>query len=298
MRGARALRSLIQQSAADALEVLVLDLGWRDHPPLDGCDHPSVRVLRLARGMGFGAARARATLEARGPLVAFFEEHCIAWPGWADAHLKAHQAEVAAVGGEIHNATPGLGRTEFVFMLGEGPWTPPARRGRAPGLAGNNSSYKREVLLQYREDLPTLLANETLLNSQLLCDGLVLWIEPDAKYAHAFEDSARQLCAVLFWYGWVTEATRWKFRRSSVGRRARLVTGLLATMPVRPAWPLLRMLRSPRRRWGVLLPNIPVFVLAHWSATLGRILGLMLGLQRADVHRLDHDLNAARRTGC
>src|SRR5688572_8422869 len=75
-RGARALRSVIEQSPVDALEVLLLDLGWRDHAPLDGSDHPGVRVLRLDPGIGFGAARARAILEARAPIVAFLEEHC------------------------------------------------------------------------------------------------------------------------------------------------------------------------------------------------------------------------------
>jgi glycosyltransferase involved in cell wall biosynthesis len=297
-RSARALRSVSQQSTAAALEVLILDVGWRDHAPLDGCDHPSVRVLQLDRGLGLGAARACAIVEARGPVVAFLEEHCVALPGWADAHLKAHQAEVAAVGGELHNATPGLGLTEFISMLGEGPWTPPARRGPVPRLAGNNSSYKRDVLLRYREDLPMLLANETLLYSRLRRDGLVVWLEPDAKYTHAFEDSTRQLCTVLFWYGWIGEATRWRLCHWSLGRRACLVAILLVTMPVLPARPILRMLRSPRRRWDVLLPHLPVFILAHWSRTLGRIIGLVVGLRRADVHRLDYDVNTARRTGC
>lgn len=297
-RGARALRSLIQQPTADALEVLLLDAGWRDHGPLDGCDHPSVRVLRCDREIGLGAVRTRAVLEARGPIVAFLEEHCVAFPGWVDAHLRAHEAKVAAVGGEVHNPTPGLRLAEFISILGDGPWTPPARRGLARRLAGNNSSYKRDVLLRYRENLPAWLANETLLNSQLLSDGLGLWIEPDAKYTHAFEDSARQLCAVSFWYGWVGEATRWKLCRWSRGRRAGLVAVLLATLPARPAWSLLRMLRSSRGRLGVLLPNLPGFIAAHWCQTFGRILGLVLGPWRADVHRLDHDVNTVRRTEC
>src|SRR5262249_49422268 len=96
-RGARALRSLLAPSDAGALEILLLDFGWREYPPLPGSDHPGVSVLRLDRGITLGAARASGVLEARAPIVAFLEEHATALPGWTDALLSAHAAPVAAV---------------------------------------------------------------------------------------------------------------------------------------------------------------------------------------------------------
>ena len=297
-RGARALRSLLAQSTGEAVEVLLLDFGWREHPSLPGCEHPSVRVLRPDRGLTCGAARAWGVLEARAPIVAFLEEHCVALSGWAEAHVNAHAAPVAAVGGEPHNGTPGVGLTDFVATIGSGPWSPPAQRGRSTGLPGNNASYKRDTLLRYRDDLPVLLGDENRLHAWLVRDRETLWIEPAARFTHDFERSVRQLCFVSFLYGWVGEATQAVLDRWSPGRRARRAVGLLATLPARPAWPLMRLARANPRRLGLLIRNLPAFLLMHWSGTVGRLLGLALGLRRADARRLNYDLNAERQSAC
>jgi hypothetical protein len=295
-RGARALGSLLPQSTEGSLEVLLLDFGWREHPPLVGCEHPSVRVLRSDRGVAFGAARAAGVLEARAPIVGFLEEHCVALPGWADAYLSAHDGPVAAVGGEVRNATPGDGFTEFIWTYGSGPWSRPARRGPSARLAGNNSSYKRDVLLRYGDDLPLLLADDGLLSDWLVRDRQTLWIEPAAGFTHAFEASPRLVCNAAFWYGWVCESTRVALDRWSPGRRAGRAAVLLATLLARPAWPFLRLVWADPRRAGILVRNLPAMLLFHWCGTAGRVMGLALGLRRADVHRLDHDLNAVRRS--
>ena len=116
-RGARALRSLLEQSCIGQLEVLLIDLAGRQAKPLAGSDHPAVRRVFLPHGTGYGDAKARGVALARAPIVTFFEEHCVAAAGWAEAILKAQDGPFAGVGGEAHDATAGLGMTEFVALM-------------------------------------------------------------------------------------------------------------------------------------------------------------------------------------
>ena len=57
-REARALQSLLEQSAIDRMEILLYDLGPVDCPPIPGSDHPRVRLTRQTPGR-FARGRAR-----------------------------------------------------------------------------------------------------------------------------------------------------------------------------------------------------------------------------------------------
>ena len=59
-RAVGALRSVLAQDAADRLEVLLMDLGPGDPPPISGSDHPAVRTVKLPPETLFSAAKAQA----------------------------------------------------------------------------------------------------------------------------------------------------------------------------------------------------------------------------------------------
>ena len=78
----RSLSSLTLQGAIDQTEVVVVDCGKPDDPPMRGSEHRSVHTIKLPRGTTTMAdARAEGVRHARAPLVAFMDEHSFAMAG-------------------------------------------------------------------------------------------------------------------------------------------------------------------------------------------------------------------------
>ena len=56
-------------------------------------------------------------------------------------------------------------------------------------LPGHNTSFKRDVLLAYGDELPDLLRAEIVLHTRLHRDGHRLLLEPAAKFEHINEST-------------------------------------------------------------------------------------------------------------
>ncbi|HKZ54708.1 MAG TPA: glycosyltransferase [Anaerolineales bacterium] len=294
LRAAAALRSILVQSLADAMEVLVVDCASPEWTPLPGSDHPNVRVIRQPHGTDFGAARAEGVRQARATVVAFLEEHCIALPGWAEALARAHEGPWAAVGGEVYNANAGIGFSDAVYLLGYTPWLPPAPRGEAPSLAAHNSSFKRQVLLEYRDRLPRLLNAEPILFGMLRAAGQRLYVEPGAKFLH-FHETRPSALRAYFWWNCCFGSTRATIFRWPRGKRWLYALSTPAIPLARLARLTLEVLRRRRERLWSLLSNIPAILLVLYVAVAGQALGLVFDpagaearFSRLELHD-DHD---------
>ena len=75
-RAAAALRSLLEQSIVDRMEVLLFDLGPQESAALPGSDHPAVRMSLGDPEDSLATARVQGIHAARSPVVALMEEHC------------------------------------------------------------------------------------------------------------------------------------------------------------------------------------------------------------------------------
>lgn len=107
------VRALLQQTyASDEFEILVVDDGSAH--PIDAAEladqsgrtasNPQVRVIRQVNS-GPAAARNLGAQEARGELLAFIDDDCLAEEGWLAELIETHQRHPdALVGGESINA--------------------------------------------------------------------------------------------------------------------------------------------------------------------------------------------------
>jgi len=250
-RSAAALASVLSQSIANHLEVVLIDCADASTRPLAGSDHPAVRVHHLPEGAHFGTARAIAAAAARAPVVAFLEEHARALPGWAEALVHAHRGPWTGVGYEVHNGNPGSGRSDINALLSYGLFSPPLARGESRLLSGHNCAYKRDVLLSFGDRLARLLLVDNVLQKLLVGSGYRLFLEPDAKIAHRNEVSASSTAR-----GYLA------FHRAFGAARAR-----------EGHWSLLR-----RATYVLLAPAIPLYFIAHFGRTLLRRRSPYLGL--------------------
>lgn len=183
---ATTVRHLRRQTIASRLELVIVAMGHADFT----LDRAACRgfwgtqVTRSGHG-SHGEAAAAGVRAARGPVVVFAEDHCFPEPGWAEALLDGYASdEVAAVGPAFRNANPGTLVSWCDFAIGYGPWIDPTPGGDRPFLAGHNSSYRRDVLLELGSRMEELLESETVLHLELRAAGRRLVVQPRARSAH------------------------------------------------------------------------------------------------------------------
>ncbi len=207
---ARTVAHVAAQDEAPTIELLIL----ASHPDAMIPDPDavnrfhSVRVIPVDLRLGSGPARATAVREAGAPIIAFGEDHCFPEAGWARALLDAHRGPWAAVGPVVFNANPATVVSWADFLLGYGPWLAPGQSGERDHLPGHNTSYKRDALLPFGDDLAVLIEAETPLQWRLREQGARLYQEASARVAHTNFDRWGTWLHVTFHAGRVFAATR------------------------------------------------------------------------------------------
>jgi hypothetical protein len=293
-----ALRSLLAQSIVSRMEILLLDFGHREHPPLPGSHHPSVRSVPMERAAaGYGETLARGVTEAAAPVVAFVEEHVNVLPGWAEAIVAAHEGPWAAVCGELHPGDLGRAVARRIELVSRHHWSPPAQRGAFPILRWQNVAYKRDRLLRYQPHLHLLLESEATLFAQLRRDRQALFVEPAARMVHAHEVEWAGFLRGSFYSHRVSAAAAAEYLKLGVATRLARIAAA-AVGPLR--WPLVLFARSrrlPHRDvWLPILYANAGYVLQYYSTVaLATLIGLLAGRGRSSRQFLDFELNQPRR---
>jgi hypothetical protein len=297
------LRHVNAQSVKEQLEIVIVA------PTVDAIplDTPAVQGFRGVRVVPFGAvasstaaARAEGVRAARAPIVAFVEDHCFPQPGWAAALITAHRGPWAAVGPAVGNANPHSAISWANLLIEYTPWLIPATAGAVEHLPGHNSSYKRNILLEYGAALDTMLEAESILHWDLRAKGFALLLEPSATTLHTNFTTIGASMRLRFHGGRLFAAAR--ARRWPRGRRFIYA----AATPLIPLVRLRRILAGAWRRRGAALPAsaFPALVFLLACDAAGEMAGYLLSAgaeaKRAgefEFHADRHTTAAARREG-
>lgn len=117
-------------------------------------------------------------------IVAFIEDHTYPSTNWAEAFVKAHKDEWAAVGPVAINPNPNTLVSWANFYIEYGFWADPRNSEEVELLPGNNGSYKKDILLSYKDKLAEMLDSETVLHWDLCAKGYKLYLTSEAKIHH------------------------------------------------------------------------------------------------------------------
>src|SRR5437764_3751985 len=111
-----------------------------------------VRVVRGGAGALVPELWGVALLEARGSIVAVTITACIPDADWLDAIAAAHRdAPADGIGGVI-DVAPGAGLVDrALHLVRYTPYLPPVAAGSVPEIAGDNGTYTRAALDEWRE---------------------------------------------------------------------------------------------------------------------------------------------------
>jgi hypothetical protein len=283
--------ALRAQTAREALELVIvapaasaLSSGMAE---LDGfCGYCIVEV-GIVRTVA--EAKAVGVRHATAPVVVMTEDHSLPAPGWAQALIDAHGQGFEAVGPAVENGNPESLISWADFIIGYGPWFDPPAAGEVEDLPGHNSSYKRELLLEYKGRLVDMLAAESTMHQELRAHGRRLYLEPRARTFHA------NFTRLLPWMFYLLRSGRmYAAQRAeswSPARRGAFGAGSFLIPLVR----LRRLLPGVRRSCPELMPRVLAPLLfALIVDAAGQCMGYSFGAGRAGekLARLEFHRNA------
>ena len=271
----RTVSHLRAQTIAGEIELIICapaaDRVRYDPPDVAGLH--AVRVLETGEWHASGPARAMAIQMASAPIVAFCEDHCYPFPDWAEALLAAHRESHAAVGPAFYNANPSTTSWADLYV-GYGRWLAPGQRRELALLPGHNTSYKRNLLLEFGNDLGRLMEAETMLLWDLRRQGYTLLMEPAARVLHTNFDRPLVFLHVQWHLGRVFGAIR-----AGKWHSVRRVAYAIAS----PAIPLIRLghvsrtVLESRLPIGQFIVSLPMMMAGLIADAVGQARGALFG---------------------
>lgn len=268
------------QNGSDRLEVVIAapneNVAEADASELTG--FADVKIVSVADISETPLVRAAAVRDACAPLVVFAETHSYPRPGYVDALIRAHREDRrAVVGPSMENANGGSLVSWVGLFMDYGPWVANDRRRAAEDVPGLNAAYKRQVLIEFGDDLAAQLRASRLMHQELRRRGYELYLEPDAVCDHL--NSSRLLWSVAEHFQSGRKFAGQRARRWHWGRRLLFAGG----SPLIPALRLRRILRDVRRSGHrELLPRLlPPLALVLVASAIGELVGYVSGPGRS-----------------
>ena len=186
-RMTRSLSCLRRQSIADQLELIIITAPEYVE---------DIRKLRLSEYADFvveagdltssARGRAQAVRMARGKYIIFGEDH--AFPGqdtWAERIVAAlERDDISAAAAGVQNANPATSASWATQFMGYTFWSGAFKDGPATVLPSHNSSYPRDLLLQYGEELELMLESEGVMQADLRSKGHKFWVDGSVHVEH------------------------------------------------------------------------------------------------------------------
>jgi len=253
----------------------------------------SYKVVPIGTFTTLHAPRIAAIRNATTPVVAFTEDHCFPAPEWAEALIEAHRGPWAAVGPIIGLANPQHYRAWVSYFMQYGDWVAGSTElgGECSDVAGHNSSYKRDVLLEYGDDLDRIMVFETTLHEDLVDRGYRLYAEAGARTYHVFITRLRPFIVEHFHIGRLLASTR--RQRWSLGRRLVYLLGS-PLIPMVRLYRILGMIRQNGWQKELLPGALPALLTGLVASAAGELTGYATGTGRAAEESVDLDMNRWR----
>ena len=295
----RTVAWLRAQSVRHEIE-LVLLAPSRERLELDEselADFHGFQVVEVGDVRSWAKGSAAGVRAARAPVVVFSEDHVCPQPGWAEALIERHREPWAVVGPVFQNGNPRTAVSWADFLPGYGPWLDPSPGGEVSYLAGHNSSYKRDVLLELGDELESFLTAEAVLHWELGARGHRLYLEPRAKTRHYNFSRLPVYVRATFLHARAFAGERARGGRWGALRRV----GYAAAWPLIPLVRLRRVLRdvSRAREHGVFPRVLPPVALGLTVSALGEAAGYLFGPGEAadlvSAYEFDRDRHVTRR---
>ncbi len=234
---------------------------------------PRVKLIQLSERLGIPQLRALGMSHSTGDIIAITEDCCIPRENWFEEIIKAHQSGYDAVGGAIENGSTNSIVNWAVYLCEYSHMMLPIPSGEVGGIAGNNSSYKRETLDKVDESIKRNYW-EFFLHQELRKTDVKLLSVPAIVVVKKKE--------FTFLY-FLTQ--RFHFSRSFAGMRSRLISpsrrALSAlfspALPFLMTWRIAQQVFQRKKFYKEFLFSLPLLAIFMVSYAAGEFTGYTFG---------------------
>jgi hypothetical protein len=289
----RTMSYLQAQTVAEQMEIILVTPSYEQLKLEESelaCFH-SWRVVEIGEITSIARGYVAGISQANAPIVALTQDHAFPDNKWAELFIAAHQQHWAAVGPKMGNGNPNTMISWADFYISYGEWAHPASSGAVRHLPGHNSSYKRDILIEYGNELEDLLEAESVLHRRLKSHGYELMLEPGTCTLHV---------NYATWASWMRK--RYYQGRQFVSAWAKSWSWArrLLFMFATPLVVCLRLWRLQRhicrgKAFGFLICLTPALLLGLLAEGAGHIVGCAAGrgnciekMTRYEFDRLKH----------
>jgi GT2 family glycosyltransferase len=269
----RCLKALEKQRGAVDPEILVV--GCREEKTAERLrrEFPRVKFLRAPERLSIPELRAVGAGQASGEIVVVTEDRCAATDDWLSEISRAHQQGHSVAGGPIEpDGISGI-LNWAVYLCEYSGLMLPMPEGEVGGVAGNNASYRKDVLervgFEFRKN-----RWEYFLHEELRKGGIKIHCSPTIVVRKNIDFSFTYFMGQRFYYS-----------RSFAGMRREQMSApqRLFYAGITPALPALMLLRIARqifqkgRYRKEFLLALPILSLFMTSYAAGEFAGYLLG---------------------
>ena len=234
---------------------------------------PHVKLLEFSERLSIPELRAIGMSHATGDIITVTEDHCMAREDWYLEILKAHESAYAAVGGAVENGSDHRILDWAVYLCEYSHVMLPIPDGEVDGIAGNNASYRRDVLDQVGESVKRNYW-ESFLHEELKKNGVQFLSAPSIVVDHKKEFGFLYFLRQRYHYSRSFAGMR--RTRMSIPKRVFYIVGS-------PLLPFLligriafRVFRK-KRHYKEFLLSFPVLSIFMASYAFGEFVGYLLG---------------------
>jgi GT2 family glycosyltransferase len=271
------LRALENQKGRFDTEIIVVSPNLNKASDYIKENFPRVKLIQTAERLGIPQLRALGMSQTTGDIIAVTEDCCIPNENWFAEIIKAHQSEYDVIGGAIENGSTDKIINWTAYLCEYSQMMPPIASGEVGGTAGNNSSYKREILDKVDQSIKSDYW-EYFLHQELRNQGVRILSVPTILVLKKKE------------FGFLYFLTqRFYFSRSFAGMRSKLIppSRRIISALFSPALPLLMTWRIAQqvfqkkkyvKEFFLSLPLLSIFMVSYAA---GEFTGYLFGVGKS-----------------
>ena len=274
----RTIGYLLLQTAIDRIEMIIVGPS-RDQINADQDElakFHSYQIVEVGKVVSVAQTMAAGVIAAKAPYVTYAEEHGFPPPNLAEVLIREmNEGGHVALGWAMAPANPGLVSWAHIYAQ-FGDAVAPLQSGPATRLGGHHGAYRRDLLIEYGDQLPHVVGCEAVLHGDLNKRGVKMYMTGEVVALHTQVSDFPSYFKHEYIAQRAFAAARMDVMNWSIWRRLLYVAGS-------PLIPFLRLRRSLHHlqrtgRFGELMPNIAFVMLAgNVAGAIGEALGYMFG---------------------